>query len=300
MGAGIESCSFMAVTSSTPIRTSLTVQSSPIAGAWRSLQRALCAWHLLSLDAPTVAVVWTAFVARTTHVRLPAAELVALFLAVWLLYVADRLLDARSPGSAHGLQARHLFHARYQRVFLVTAAVAAMALASLLAMMPPADRRLDVILAACLLGWFGLIHWLSPAGALPKELVTGLFFGAAACIPALTRHSAGSIAFDAALFAALCTLNGLLISDWEQPLGQRVRGVSPSRRSAALASALLLLILFAFLFTTLQLAFLLAIALATLLLLALQAARDSIAPTTLRACADLVLLTPVFFWTLLR
>ncbi len=300
MGDGIEPYSFMAVTTSLPIRTSLAAQSGAAAGAWRSLQRALCAWHLFSLDAPTVAVVWTAFVARTTHVRLPATELVALFLAVWLLYVADRLLDARSPNSQHALQARHLFHARHQRVFLRTALVAATALASLLALLPSADRRLDIALAACLLGWFGLIHWLSPMRALPKELMTGLFFGAAACIPALTRHSAASIAVDAALFAALCTLNGLLISDWEQPFGHRVQGVSPSRRSAALASALLLLILFGFHFHGLQPAFLLAIALATLLLLALQAGRDKFAPTTLRACADLALLTPVFFWFLLR
>ena len=55
----------------------------------------LVLWHLLSLDAPTVAALWTWFIARANHIRLPLASPVAMALAVWMLYAADRLLDAR-------------------------------------------------------------------------------------------------------------------------------------------------------------------------------------------------------------
>ena len=55
----------------------------------------LALWHLLSLDAPTVAALWTYFIARANHVQLSYAVPAAMFLAVWLIYAADRLLDTR-------------------------------------------------------------------------------------------------------------------------------------------------------------------------------------------------------------
>ena len=61
----------------------------------------LTLWHLLSLDAPTVAVLWTWFIARTNHVHLPLASLAAMALAVWILYAADRFLDARLLDATH-------------------------------------------------------------------------------------------------------------------------------------------------------------------------------------------------------
>ena len=45
-------------------------------------------WHLLSLDAPTVATLWTIFVARACRVELPASFAGAMFLAVWIIYAA--------------------------------------------------------------------------------------------------------------------------------------------------------------------------------------------------------------------
>jgi len=48
-------------------------------------------WHLASLDAPTVAVVWTLGFAWAASVRLPPWIPVLLALATWAVYVADRL-----------------------------------------------------------------------------------------------------------------------------------------------------------------------------------------------------------------
>ena len=55
----------------------------------------LALWHLLSLDAPTVAALWTWFIASANHIRLPLSSALAMALAVWMLYAADRLMDAR-------------------------------------------------------------------------------------------------------------------------------------------------------------------------------------------------------------
>ena len=121
----------------------------------------LHAWHLLSLDAPTVAVLWTAFFTHAHHRSLPSSELAALFLFVWLLYVADRLLDAwRCSGKAQNrssrttvsasLMPRHRFHLKHRRAFLAVAILAAAMLVPLTWRLPAPDLRLDLSLAAAL------------------------------------------------------------------------------------------------------------------------------------------------------
>lgn len=70
-------------------------------------------WHLSSLDAPTVAAVWSLGFAKTAGVRLPAWAPVLLVFVTWFVYVSDRLLDARSALRArdiHRLRQRHYFH----------------------------------------------------------------------------------------------------------------------------------------------------------------------------------------------
>ena len=70
-------------------------------------------WHLTSLDAPTVAVVWTLAFARATGVQLPTWVPLLIALGTWTVYVGDRLLDARSglrSCSFNRLRERHFFH----------------------------------------------------------------------------------------------------------------------------------------------------------------------------------------------
>lgn len=52
-------------------------------------------WHLSSLDAPTVAVVWSLGFAWAAGVRLPVWIPILLALVAWAVYIGDRLLDAR-------------------------------------------------------------------------------------------------------------------------------------------------------------------------------------------------------------
>ena len=150
---------------------------------------ALALWHLLSLDAPTVATLWLVFVARTTHTALPPLLAPAMFLAVWLIYAADRLLDAartQDPGrlaDPSALEPRHCFHQRHRISFFAAMVVAAISLSCLLF-----ETRLPAAylpLAAIFLAWFAAVHLprVPAAARLPKEPVTGLIFAAAVFAP---------------------------------------------------------------------------------------------------------------------
>jgi hypothetical protein len=221
---------------------------------------ALSLWHLLSLDAPTVAALWTVFIARCCHLHLPWTEPAAMFLAVWMIYAADRLLDARlldrplleSHLAPPDLEARHRFHHRYRSAFIPALLLTSVALAALLHHLDPRSLHLYVLLATLLAAWMLLIHIRPQASdatrRLPKELAVGIFFPAAVFIPTLARtaptaaalHVLGSAALwirptllpAAILFAALCALNCLCLYAWEHPTS-RQEDLLPSQRPQA-------------------------------------------------------------------
>ena len=196
-------------------------------------------WHLLSLDAPTVAALWCWAFGRAARLRLAPWLPAALALGTWLFYTADRLLDARlSPQST--LQERHRFHHRHRRFFLAAAAPAVLALAVLVAKMPH-----SLLLAYCVLGllslfYLGLVHLPSRARGrslpyFPKELVIALLFAAASALPAwdeARRRAAGMprnhpLLLLCPLFAVLCWLNCVAIEDWEHHRrGGRIRALA--------------------------------------------------------------------------
>src|SRR5262249_11208698 len=107
----------------------------------------LILWHLLSFDAPTVATLWTWFIAEACHVHLPLASTLAMAAAVWTLYAADRLLDARSS-SPDALEARHHFHQCHRKVFLAGIAGCSVLLAMLFPRIPQEAIRLYLVLGS--------------------------------------------------------------------------------------------------------------------------------------------------------
>jgi hypothetical protein len=257
----------------------------------------LVLWHLLSLDAPTVAALWTYFIARATHTALPAALPIAMFLAVWILYAVDRLLDTRHLHSAaHArtaeLEARHLFHFRHRRTFLAIIPIAAIAAASLLPDLLTAALHLYAIEGALLIGWFLLVH--TTHSRLPKELVVGLYFAAATFTPALVRepHPATLLAY-AGMFAVLCTLNCLFIHAWEDDF-------RPANNHLPVAAALLAVIGLGASFLATAPAIPTACAMAAASLLAVHCSRGNLSRTHVRAAADLALLTPALVLPFLR
>jgi hypothetical protein len=178
-------------------------------------------WHLLSLDAPTVAALWTWFIASANHVSLPMVGILAMFLAVWMLYVADRLLDARllsqHPLDAGSLEARHHFHHRHRSSFLIGLLLASIALASLLPHLSSEVIHLYLILGGLVFAYFVLIHASESAHRLPKEFAVGICFAAAIFIPTVAHQPDLRLRLLplALLFASLCTLNCLFIFSWE-------------------------------------------------------------------------------------
>lgn len=265
-------------------------------GDQRSL---LVLWHLLSLDAPTVATLWTWFIAKTVHLSLHWFSLAAMAIAVWTLYAADRLLDALSPGNDR-LEARHYFHREHRAAFIGAIAVASVLLAFLLPHIPESAIHLYLVLGGLVFGYFVIIHATRSAHRLPKEIAVGVCFAAATFIPTVSRNPELRIPLlpPALLLAAVCSLNCLFIYAWEHPVPG---GPSPHPVTAVALRYLTPLTAAIFLMSA-TLAFLgrqqarplnAAVSLAAIVLLQLHLGRRHLAALPLRAAADLALLTPI-------
>ncbi|MBN8421186.1 MAG: hypothetical protein J0L73_19880 [Verrucomicrobia bacterium] len=75
--------------------------------------------HVLSLEAPVVAVLWQAALAHTHGIRLTPLLGVGLGLACWVVYLLDRTLDTYGVKSVGELDVRHVYYHRYRRVLLL-------------------------------------------------------------------------------------------------------------------------------------------------------------------------------------
>lgn len=277
----------------------VSIAASPQPAAYTlAAPRSLALWHLMSLDAPTVAVVWSLALARAADVRLPAWTPVLLALGTWTVYVGDRLLDAQRAlraGDTHTLRERHWFHWRHRRALLPAAcAAAALCAALVLAEMPADFRTRNSMLAVAALAYFSGVHlprrprWF-PALA-SKELLVGVLFCAGCALPALLRADAAgrnACLIAAAYLAAVAWLNCHAIDRWEAASER----IAWKAGAVAMVGLLLSGVLFA---RHPAAAMLTAVAAASgLLLAALDRSRAWMSPLTLRACADLVLLAPV-------
>jgi uncharacterized membrane protein (UPF0136 family) len=187
------------------------------------LPRVLVYWHLLSLDAPTVAVLWAWGLAHAARVPLPLIATVVLGLGAWIIYVADRLLDGRTgnelrDGCGDDLRERHFFHARHRRAFLMGAGCAGVALLALvITAMASAARRDDAAIFGFFLLYFLVVHLPGVRVRFPRELAVGIVFASACVAPAWSRPGSphAELVAMTLVFAALCWLNCTAIHVWE-------------------------------------------------------------------------------------
>lgn len=262
------------------------------------MPKALIYWHLLSLDAPTVAALWVWFIAATNHVPLPITSGLAMFIAVWILYGADRLLDREE------LELRHRFHHQHYRFFITGISAASLGLAFLLLHIPSESIHLYLILGGFVFAYFVTIHASSSRHRMPKELVVGICFAAATFIPTVARRPdlRLRLIFPALLFAVLCSLNCLYIYKWEHPEAS----LSPHSPHAATRFSLHHLAHLTILNILASTALIFfdrhnlwpipaSIAISTGLLLLLHSRRTHYRLIVLRIAADLALLTPLLF-----
>ncbi len=263
-------------------------------------------WHLASLDAPTVAVVWCLAFGWAADVRLPVWIAAFLALAAWTVYVGDRLLDARrafDTGKSDGLRERHFFHWRHRKILAPLGIASGIAAAGLvLAMMPVAARQRGSILALAACAYLARVHAAEPRhrirSPLPrlvsKELLAAMIFTAACALPAWNRAASHSLALISAIifFAALAWLNCHAIDRWEdQSRAPEKSGIAMPACLLGLAGATMSLPLVSH--HPRAAALLLAGAVSALLIAVLDQLRGRMTPLAMRAAADLVLLTPL-------
>jgi len=185
--------------------------------------------NLLSLDAPVVAVLWQILFARCFQVPADGLAALLLLLTVWLIYAADRTLDAWK-GDGHA--PRHEFYRRHWRA-LLPVWMAVLGLTGWLAAerLSPGLLLRGVILLAAVAVYFALVH----SGILrwPKEAAVGVLFALGASLVAWGKVKTPADGATILLFSGLCWMNCIAIQKWE---GDRLDW-SPSAAAIVLACA---------------------------------------------------------------
>ncbi len=171
--------------------------------------------NLLSLDAPLVAFAWQQLIGREIVAIRPAAMLVTA-LSIWIVYMLDRVLDARTKADTP----RHAFARKHGKAIWAALAVAIplnLYLAFTL-------LRVSVLHAGFALAAVVLLYFLSlpmlPLGV--KELATASIFTLGVWIPIWGRREEIAVDWNlsgalAAIFLLLCWWNCVAIETWERP-----------------------------------------------------------------------------------
>ena len=245
--------------------------------------------NLLSLDAPIVALLWQLLFVRCFHGSLGTLPAALLAVAVWLIYVADRTLDAwrGAPGSAE--QPRHQFYRRYWRAVLpvwIAALAAGFWLAWSRLPGPLFVEGLAVASGTAL--YLAAVH-LAP-GLLrrtgSKESAVAVLFGLGASLAAWPGVQTTSDVLAILLFSCLCWMNCVAIDDWE-----REKQLRPS----VIAAAAIVALVAACLLRDHRPILGAAETAGALGLVLLDRTRGRYSTQALRVLADVVLLTPIVF-----
>ena len=236
-------------------------------------------------------MLWTHLFAPETSIYATAA----LGIAVWMLYVVDRLLDARNPNTF--LEERHRFHHVHRRTLIALLIGAAPVLILLMTHVDPALRIARISLALPLGIYLLTIH--STRWRMPKELAVALFFAAACAAPAALDTGIAHVLPLACLFAALCFLNCAAIARWEARTPDEWQAMHPLTRFVArnlhLLGGGLILLSLAIAIAASEYAIPLACIVSALLLAVANAKRSHLSRLSLRVVADAALLTPLLF-----
>jgi hypothetical protein len=258
-------------------------------------------FNLLSLDAPSVAVLWQVFLARSLHADVRWPAFIALGASVWLIYVADRLLDSLQTEEAP-MTARHRFYRVHWWTALRVCAVVIFVLAITCCYLNSSVLRNGVIMASLVAIYFFGVH-AAPRHLRrwwPKELAVGVLFTLGTCLATWTQlgRERYTIIPPAILFASLCSLNCVAIEFWEW---KRLRGsnASPHLWTIWMGRRLSGLALYVAIVSCALLAmpefrpFFAPTALSALALYWLDQSSSRLSLDTLRVLADVSLLTPL-------
>lgn len=168
--------------------------------------------NLLSLDAPIVALLWQLLFARCFHAEVTPTAAALLVLAVWLIYAADRVFDARGESQSP----RHQFYRRNWRAVSAVWAIV-LAIAGWLAWTRLSHELFErgALLAAAVTLYFALVH-LAPLGNWPKEAAVAILFALGASLATWGRVRSAADVATILLFSCLCWINCVAIEKWER------------------------------------------------------------------------------------
>jgi hypothetical protein len=236
--------------------------------------------NLLSLDAPIVALLWQILFARCFHAPVDLLPSVLLVLAVWLIYAADRTLDAWTGSSA---RPRHEFYRRHWRTLLPiwTSVLAAGSALAWTRLTPELFLR-GLALSAAVLLYFALLH----LGIFKKtkEAAVAVLFALGATLSAWPNVRTAADLEAIVLFSCLCWINCVAIEHWE---GESHWPIAAAAGFVTIAAVLLLLFSSRPVLGG-------AVAASAFCFVLLDCARRHFSRDALRVLADVALLSPLF------
>ena len=175
--------------------------------------------NLLSLDAPLVALLWQILFVRCFRAQPDVIAAALLAATVWLIYSADRMLDAWR-GAVN--RPRHEFCRRHWRALLpvwsvVLGGTACVAWSTL--PWPIFARGLCLLAAVAV--YFAAVHaapaWMRKYW--PKEAIVGVLFALGASLVAWSHLRSAADIVTVLLFSCLCWINCAAIEKWESGAG---------------------------------------------------------------------------------
>ncbi|MGA3186663.1 MAG: hypothetical protein ABSF22_06080 [Bryobacteraceae bacterium] len=238
--------------------------------------------NLLSLDAPIVALLWQILFARCFHARVDPLPSVLLVLAVWLIYAADRTIDA---WTGEGLRPRHEFYRRHWPALLPLWILALGAGTALAWTRLTREMLLNgFALGVAVVLYFALLH----LGIFQKtkEAAVAVLFALGATLSAWPHVRTAADIEAIILFSCLCWINCAAIEQWESPVESRWP-IAFAAGFVALAAGTLLLFSSRPILGG-------AVAASALCFVLLDRARRRFSRDALRVLADVALLSPLF------
>lgn len=195
------------------------------------LEKTVLLTNSISIDAPSVAVIWLWCFSYLYSSSIEFHHYVILFIVTWLAYAGDRLLDSIRIPELHGKPPRHVFSTVYFKPLVYAwGLVAALSILYLFNTLSLSEilwgNCLLLALSAYYLGCFYFPRQVR--GFIPREILVGLFFSSATHFFILIQLSHWSYysVWTFICFLCLCSLNCLSISHWELSSDKQVGEVS--------------------------------------------------------------------------
>lgn len=195
---------------------------------------------MLSLDAPSVVIVWQWLFAAVGGVRIGWAETTVVGASVWLAYAADRWLEAWLVPAETLITPRHRFYARFRSTVAglwLSVLLADVVIAGLCLTRRELAAGFILLLPAIV---YVLSHQFLHRGLrwrAPKELCIALLIAGGASVFVFAETAAWpSIVAPVLLFALLCFANVALIGVWEAEVDRSQGQTSLARQFAPMST----------------------------------------------------------------